>query len=189
MSICHNADPGDLCALSSALSFPLYLLQTKSNTSDRPKKILLQKHRTRSDAGVLNLVVTASELCVHNGARSPCFRRGEGGRSAFFRFLNTPAPAKKRKKTGTRRSSATAVFCFRYARASARSLTQDKQSRERQCPASEGAGQNPPERQKDTRACVRELTRSRARLPRVYNGPADHWNHPPALELPAMRVE
>jgi hypothetical protein len=137
-------------------------------------KILLQKHQTRSGAGFLNVVVTASELSVHNGARSPCFRGGGGGRGRlFFRLLKTPAPAKKEKKDRNKKKlgSCSLAYAMHEPRPAAlRNINEH-------CPARK-RGKTPPERQKDTRACVRELASSRARLPRVYNGPVDQWVHP-----------
>jgi hypothetical protein len=169
----------------TSLHYPLLFLFLSIFFSRNPTpltdlKILLQKHRTRSGAGFSNVVVTASELCVHNGARSPCFRGG--GESTFFRFLNTPAPAKKEKKDRNKKKLGSCSLAYATARASAR-----RRARERQCPARERG--KTPRRQKKRYRSVRPLVRwlARSSSPGLQRaGRPMEW---PGLELPAMGVE
>ncbi len=113
------------------------------------------------------MYITVQEVHVSDGG---------GVEILVLPILKHSGTRKKREKRQEQEEARLLLSCLRYARASARSLKQDKRARERQCPARERGKTH--ERQKDKRACVGSLARSRARLPRVYNGPADHWNHP-----------
>jgi hypothetical protein len=150
----------------TSLRYPLLFLFLSIFFSRNPTpltdlKILLQKHRTRSGAGFLNVVVTAFELCVHNSARSPCFPGGGGSRSAFFRFLNTPAPAKNGKKDRNKKKLGS--WSLAYAMHEPRPAALRKINEREKGNARQGSGAKPPrdkKKKKDTRACVRSLARS-----------------------------